>query len=91
MMEYEKNRKLNFLDIAMKVKIPPEKRTIRDILRIKSYIDQSRLGITFKEEFSDKNVAEKLIYFLSIEMRYKKFQKGEIVLELESILTHFIP
>ena len=82
MMEYEKNRKLNFVDIAMKVKIPPEKRTIRDILRIKSYIDQSRLGITFKEEFSDKNVAEKLIYFLSIEMRYKKFKKGEMVFRI---------
>jgi len=82
MMEYEKNRKLNFVDIAMKVKIPPEKRTIRDILRIKSYIDQSRLGITFKEEFSDKNVAEKLIYFLSIEMKYKKFKKGEMIFRI---------
>ena len=82
MMEYEKNRKVNFVDIAMKVKIPPEKRTIRDILRIKSYIDQSKLGNTFKEEFSDKNVAEKLIYFLSIEMRYKKFKKGDMVFRI---------
>ena len=82
MMEYEKNRKLNFVDIATKVKVPPEKRTIRDILRIKAYIEQSKLGITFREEFSDKNVAEKLIYFLSIEMRHKKFNKGDMVFRI---------
>ena len=77
MMEYEKDK-----EFIIKLKIPPEKRTIRDILRIKTYIEQSRLGISYNEEFTDKNIAEKLIYILCIEMRYKKYKKDEVIFRI---------
>ena len=82
MMEFEKDKKFNLVELFIKLKIPPEKRTIRDILRIKTYIDQSRIGISYNEEFTDKEIAEKLIYFLCIEMRYKKYKKDEVVFRI---------
>ena len=82
MMEFERDKKFNLVELIIKLKIPPEKRTIRDILRIKTYIDQSRIGISYNEEFTDKDIAEKLINFLCIEMRYKKFQKDEVIFRI---------
>ena len=49
MMEFEKDKKFNLVELLIKIKIPPEKRTIRDILRIKTYISQSRIGISYNE------------------------------------------
>ena len=43
MMEYERDKKYNFIEVIQKLKIPTEKRTIRDILRIKTYFEQSKL------------------------------------------------
>ena len=82
MLEYERDKKYNFIEVIQKLKIPPEKRKIRDILRIKTYMDQSKLGLNFKEEFPDMNTAEKLIHFCCIEMRYKKFKKDEIIIKI---------
>ena len=82
MMEFEKDKKFNLVELLIKIKIPPEKRTIRDILRIKTYISQSRIGISYNEEFTDKDIAEKLIYFLCIEMRYKKYKKDEVIFRI---------
>ena len=52
-MEYERDKRYNLIEVIQKLKIPPEKRTIRDVLRIKTYITQSKLGICFIEEFTD--------------------------------------
>ena len=82
MLEYERDKKYNFIEVIQKLKIPPEKRKIRDILRIKTYMDQSKLGLNFKEEFPDMNTAEKLIHFCCIEMKYKKFKKDEIIIKI---------
>ena len=79
MLELEKNKKLNYIEVIQKLKIPPENRTIKDILRIKTYIEQSNLGKNFYDEFSDINIIEKLINFCSIEMRYIKFEKGDVI------------
>ena len=79
LMEYAKDKKLNYIELIQKLKIPPEQRTIRDILRIKTYVENSNLGKNFKEEFLDINLYEKLIYFCCIEMRYEKFQKDDII------------
>ena len=81
-MEYERDKKYNFIEVIQKLKIPPEKRTIRDILRIKTYFDQAKLGLSFKEEFTNINIAEKLIYFCCIEMRYKRFEKGKTIIKI---------
>ena len=63
LFELEKDKKINYIDIIQKLNIPPEKRKIKDILRIKAYIEQSNLGKNLREEFSDINIVEKLIYF----------------------------
>ena len=82
LMEYERDKKYNIIEVIQKLKIPPEKRRIRDILRIKTYIDQSKLGLNYKEEFTDKNIAEKIIHFCCTEMRYKKFKKDEVIIKV---------
>ena len=82
MLEFERDKKYNFIEVIQKLKIPPEKRKIRDILRIKTYLDQSKLGLNFREEFSDVNTAEKLIHFCCLEMRYKRFKKNEIIIKI---------
>jgi CRP-like cAMP-binding protein len=82
MMEFERDKKFNFIEVIQKLKILPEKRTIRDILRIKTYINQSKLGINFKDEFTDLSIVDKLINFCCIEMRYMKVKKGETILKI---------
>ena len=84
MMEYERDKKYNFIEVIQKLKIPPEKRTIRDILRIKTYFEQSKLGLNFKDEFTDNNIVEKLIHFCCIEMRYQKYKKDETIIQIGS-------
>ena len=88
-LELERDKKLNYIEVIQKLKIPPEERKIRDILRIKTYIEQSNLGKNFKEEFSDMNTIEKLIYFCSIEMRYEKYSKGEIIYKIGDLPNSF--
>ena len=82
MLELEKDKKLNYIEVINRLKIPPEKRTIRDVLRIKTYIEQSNLGKNFNEEFSDINIVEKLKNFCGIEMKYEKFVEGTIIYKL---------
>ena len=89
MMEYERDKKLNFLEVIQKLKIPPEKRTVRDVLRIKTYINQSKLGLNFKDEFTDINIVEKLIHFCCIEMCYKKFKKDETIIKIGDTPDYF--
>ena len=79
MLELERDKKLNFIEVIQKLKIPPEKRKIRDILRIKRYIEQSNLGKNLIDEFSDITIIDKLINFCSIEMRYEKYEKGNAI------------
>ena len=82
LMEYERDKRYNLIEVIQKLKIPPEKRKIRDILRIKTYIEQSKLGINYREEFTDVNIAEKLIHFCCTEMRYKQFKKNDVIIKI---------
>ena len=68
LMELEKDKKYNYIEVIHKLKKPPEARTIRDVLRIKQYLLQSKLGLNINEEFQDKDLVEKIINFCSIEM-----------------------
>jgi hypothetical protein len=78
-MDLERDKKFNYIEVIQKLKIAPEQRTIRDIIRIKTYMEQSNLGKSFYNEFSDINLIEKLINFCCIEMRYVKFEKGDVI------------
>ena len=38
LMEYERDKRYNLIEVIQKLKIPPEKRKIRDILKLKMKI-----------------------------------------------------
>ena len=88
LLELERDKKLNYIEVIKKIKIPPEKRKIRDIIRIKAFLAQSKLGNNLKEEISDMYTVEKLINFCCIEMKYEKFKKGDILYKIGDV-PHF--
>ena len=89
MKELDKGKKLNFIDLIQKLRINPKERTIKDVLRIKPFIEKSNLVKTFYEEFTDINIVEKLIHFCCIEMYYKKYKNGEIIYKIGDIPDEF--
>ena len=89
LLELEKDKKYNYYDVIQRLKIPPEQRTIRDVLRIKNYLIQSKLGSNISKEFPDKNTVEKIINFCCIEMNYHFFRKGEIIIKIGEKLDSF--
>ena len=82
MLEFERDKKLNYIEVIQKLRKPPEQRTIRDILRIKTYVENSNFGKNFHDEFLDINIYEKLINFCCLEMRYQKFEKDDIIYKI---------
>ena len=89
LFELERDKKYNYLDVIQRLKISPDKRTVRDILRIKTYLLQSKLGQNILDEFTDKSIADRIIHFCSIEMRYQNFKKGDIVVKIGERLDSF--
>ena len=89
MRELDKDKKLNLLELIQKLKIPPEERTIKDILRIKPFIEKTNLAKTFYDEFTDINIVEKLINFCCIEMTYKMFLQGQTIYKIGDIPKEF--
>ena len=83
------NNKINFIVLIQKLRINPEYRTIRDILKIKPYIEKTNLAKMFNEEFNDKSIVEKLINFCCIEMQYKKYKEGEVIFKIGEAPSEF--
>ena len=87
--ELERDKKFNYFDMINRLKISPEKRTVRDVLRIKAYLLQSKLGLNILDEFSDKNIADRIIHFCCIEMRYQNYKKDDIIVKIGERLDSF--
>ena len=96
----ENNLKLNYeskdynnigelLKIVDKIKIPPEKRNMNDLLEIMKYLTTTKLGKYFKEGFEQKEIFEKLITFCGVEIKYKFFKKGETVFRIGDLPDNF--
>ena len=83
------NNVAEILNIVEKVKIPPEKRSMNDLLEIVKYLTTTKLGKSFKEGFDQKEIFEKLITFCGVEMKYKFFKKGEIVFKIGELPDYF--
>ena len=83
------DNKINFIVLIQKLRINPEYRTIRDILKIKPYIEKTNLAKMFNEEFNDKSIVEKLINFCCIEMQYKKYKEGEVIFKIGEAPSEF--
>ena len=82
MKELDKSSNLNYYELIQKLKIPPENRTIKDIIQIKPFIEKTNLAKNFKEEFTNINIIEKLINFCCIEMYYKRYKEGDIIYKI---------
>ena len=89
MKSLSNNNKINYIVLIQKLRISPEYRIIKDILKIKPYIEKTNLAKTFNEEFTDKTIVEKLINFCCIEMYYKKYKEGEIIYKIGDAPTEF--
>jgi len=63
--------------------LPPEKRTFDDIFLMKKYLLTTKIDNLFKDEFNNKEESiDKFLTFFSLEMRYKLFEKNEIVFKV---------
>ena len=88
---YEKNINTSNNDLEMFygtndyiniIKKPPNLRTMLDIYLIIKCLSKTRLGESFKNEFSEESIYGKLITFCSMEFKYKKFPKGKKVFNI---------
>jgi hypothetical protein len=63
--------------------LPPEKRTFDDIFLMKKYLLTTKIENLFKDEFNNKEESiDEFLTFFSLEMRYKLFEKNEIVFKV---------
>ena len=77
----------DYIDI---IKISPNKRTMRDIYMISNLLSTTKLGKYFKDEFDDnKEIYEKLITFCSVELQYKRYQKGQKIFNIGDLPDFF--
>ena len=83
------NNSTEILKIVEKVKIPPEERSLSDLLEIVKYLSTTNLGKYFNEGFEQKEIFEKLITFCGVEIKYKFFKKGDIVFRIGDLPDYF--
>ena len=63
--------------------LPTELRTFDDIFTIKKYLLTTKLEHLFKDEFNNKEESiDKLLTFFGLEMKYKLFEKDDIVFKI---------
>ena len=61
-----------------------------DLMMIVKFLLNTKLGIYFKEEFDDsKEIFEKLITFCSVEIKHKKFYKGQKIFNIGDLPDFF--
>ena len=83
------NNASDILKIVEKVKIPPKERNLSDLLEIVKYLTTTNLGKYFNEGFEQKEIFEKLITFCGVEIKYKFFEKGDIVFRIGDLPDYF--
>lgn len=86
---YDFNNIVEISNIIERVKKPPEKRTLKDLLEIVKFLTVTKLGKEFKEGFELQETFEKLITFCGVEIKYKFFKKGETVFRIGELPDFF--
>jgi len=77
----------DYIDI---IKIPPSKRTMHDVFMVSNLLSNTKLGKYFKDEFDDnKEIYEKLITYCSVELQYKRYQKGQKIFNIGDLPDFF--
>ena len=79
----------NTTDYINLIKKPPKIRTMYDIHLISHYLTKTKLGKSFKDEFCNVDMYGKLITFFSIEIKYKRFIKGEKFFNIGDLPNYF--
>ena len=76
-----------YINIIQKL---PNERTMLDVFIIVNFISNTKLGQYFKDEFDDnKEIYEKLITFCSVEIKYKKYFKGQKIFNIGDLPDFF--
>ena len=86
----KKDKKINLDEIIEKLKIPTEKRTMKDIHLIRKYLKRTKIGHLFQNEIKPKGeIYNKLLTFLSFQMKFEKVPKDEILFNIGSRTDFF--
>ena len=73
-----KKKSGNINEVIKRLKIPQEERSVEDILIIRKYLKKTNFERLFNDELSRKgDLCNKLLIFLSLEMKYKSCLKNE--------------
>ena len=79
----------NTTDYINLIKKPPKIRTMYDIHLISHYLTKTQLGKSFKDEFCNVDIYGKLLTICSIEIKYKRFIKGEKFFNIGDLPNYF--
>ena len=71
------------------IKKPPKVRTMYDIHLISHFLTKTKLGQSFRDEFSNDEIYGKLITFCSVEIKYKRFIKGDKIFNIGDLPDYF--
>ena len=95
-LEKKKNKELkskkifNMEELIKKFEIPIELRTIKDIYWIRKYLKTTQVGSLFQNEIKPKGeLYNKLLAFLSFQMKFKKIKKDEILFKIGNYTDYF--
>ena len=86
----DKNKNINLEEVIEKLEIPPEIRTMQDIYLIRKYLKTTQVGSLFQNEIKPKGeLYNKLLLFLSFQMKFKKIKKDEILFKIGNRTDYF--
>ena len=71
------------------IKKPPNVRTMHDIFLTIHFLSKTKLGRSFKDEFVNDEIYGKLITFCSMEIKYKKFKRGQKIFNIGDLPDYF--
>ena len=69
--------------------LPSEKRTFNDVFLLKKFLLTTKIDNLFKDEFNNKEESiDKLLTFFGLEMKYRLFEKDEIVFRMGDLSVY---
>jgi len=83
-------KKINIKEVIEKINIPIERRTMDDIYLIRKYLKTTQLRRLFQNEIKPKDdLYNKLLAFLSFQIKFKKIPKNEILFKIGEHTNYF--
>lgn len=83
-------KKINIKEVIEKINIPIEKRTMDDLYIIRKYLKTTQIRKLFQNEIKPKDdLYNKLLAFLSFQIKFKKIPKNEILFKIGEHTNYF--